>query len=373
MRILITRSSENQTIGGAELSARDQAFALQDLGHTPLMLTNSVRMRAELKAKEIQAYSSFYLQRFTPPFRYIYFWALFPLKLLIDLLLVWRLDPDIINPHTREDQISFTLTKPFHRKPVIWKDPGDMVFVFTQRHGLIGGMYRRLYSYAARKADHIYMLNDDHIDLLSSALALNPANLSSIPSSILYKQYRPEPIDPHDHIVFGSLCRLTTAKNVNLLIEAFKTVHRLRPHTELRIAGAGPELKHLQSLAHDMSSVKFIGAYADVSPVLNQLDIVVHPALEEGWGRVIKESMYFGKPIIGSRVGGVKRQIKDGETGLLFDPRDKQALIEKMLQLVDDATYRQKLGSNAHKKAIRDKDFVYVVREKILPIYERFV
>lgn len=371
MRILITRSSENQTIGGAELSARDQAIVLDDLGHTPLFMSNSKQIRRELKEKNIATYPSLYLQRFRPPVRYLYFWLFFPLKVVVDLAMTVLLHPDVINPHTREDQISFTVSRFIHRRPVVWKDPGDIIFTLTTPHSAFGNIYKHLYQYAARRADHIYLLNDEHLVLISKHLGgRSQSKLSSIPSSILFDHYHPAPRGKEDsNVVFGSICRLEPTKNISILIDAFKEVKKLHPEVKLFVAGFGSEAKRLYEQAEDIPDVTFTGRYTDISPILNQIDIIVHPALEEGWGRVIKEAMYFGKPIIGARVGGVKKQINDGATGLLFDPTDKQELIDKMLRLVEDPAYRAKLGEEAHRKATEDGDFSLIVKNKILPIY----
>ena len=49
---------------------------------------------------------------------------------------------------------------------------------------------------------------------------------------------------------------------------------------------------------------------------------------DEGFGRVILEAAAFGKPSIGSRVGGIPEVIAEGETGLLIDQGDSRGLAE---------------------------------------------
>ena len=51
-------------------------------------------------------------------------------------------------------------------------------------------------------------------------------------------------------------------------------------------------------------------------------DIVAVPSLQEAFGIVVSEAMACGKPVIGSRVGGIVDQIIDGYNGILVAPRE---------------------------------------------------
>lgn len=375
MKILISRSSENQTIGGAELSAHDQAVVLKNLGHDPIFFSNNKALRLKLSKKGAHTYPSLYLQRFTPPFRYLYFFTLVPVKLLYDLAIAWIVRPDVINPHTREDQISFTLLKPLHRRPVVWKDPGDMFFVLNQTHGLFGRLYKKAYLRSAKKADAIYLLNHNDRNLLLSTLGKTyTSRLFSVPSSIIYDRYSPSnETKQTDTLVFGSICRLTDVKNVSTIITAYSQAKNSLPKSKLLIVGDGPEKKNLETLAKKDTDIIFVGAIDDISPYLNSIDIFIHAAHQEGWGRNIKEAMYFGKAIIGSNVGGIAQQITDRENGLLFDPNNTTQLTALMIELAREKKLRMDISRNARKKAFRDGDFTDIVKDRIIPIYESVV
>lgn len=372
MKILITRSSENQTTGGAELSAKDQAIVLKKLGYNPVFLSNNTNLRSVLKKSSISAYPSIYMQRFKPPLRYVYFFAVAPFKFLYDLIIALAVRPDIINPHTREDQISFTLLKPLHRRPVVWKDPGDMFFVFNQPHSAFGRFYKKLYLYASKKADAIYLLNDSDRDSLLALLGKEyGSKLYSIPSSILYDEYSPSyEIKQSDTLIFGSICRLTDIKNISTTISAYLDIKNKLPKSQLLIVGDGPDRPNLEAIAKGDPDIIFTGPTKDISPHLNNIDIFIHSALQEGWGRNIKEAMYFGKPVIGANVGGIAKQITDRENGLLFNPKDIKQLTNLMLELASDKKLRQKIATNARKKATKDGDFTNIIQDQIIPIYK---
>ena len=71
----------------------------------------------------------------------------------------------------------------------------------------------------------------------------------------------------------------------------------------------------------------------------------------EPFGLVIIEAMAAGRPVIGSRIGGIQEIIDDELTGLLVEPGDARALGAAMQRLLDDAGLREQMGQNARGEA----------------------
>ncbi len=82
---------------------------------------------------------------------------------------------------------------------------------------------------------------------------------------------------------------------------------------------------------------------------------------------VTLEAMASGRPVIGSRIGGIPDQIIDGETGLLVPPGDVLALREGMVRLIADAPLRMRMGQAA-KMRVREFQSSVIV-SKIEAIY----
>jgi len=85
----------------------------------------------------------------------------------------------------------------------------------------------------------------------------------------------------------------------------------------------------------------------DTSAMMNSIDILVHPALTEGSGRVIMEAMAAGKPVVAMKSGGVQELIRDGENGFLVQPGNDQDLAVKVKLLLEDENLRQNIAGNA--------------------------
>lgn len=67
---------------------------------------------------------------------------------------------------------------------------------------------------------------------------------------------------------------------------------------------------------------------------------------------VTLEAMATGKPVIGSRIGGITDQIVDGETGFLVPPGDDVALRQAMVRLIADPLLRKQMGEAAKKRVV---------------------
>jgi len=90
----------------------------------------------------------------------------------------------------------------------------------------------------------------------------------------------------------------------------------------------------------------------DIRPYLKDFDIVVIPSINpDPFPRVSIEAMAMGKPIIGTRMGGIPESIEDGITGYLVPPQDPKALCEKILLLLDDKEKRRDFGIKARRHA----------------------
>jgi glycosyltransferase involved in cell wall biosynthesis len=86
---------------------------------------------------------------------------------------------------------------------------------------------------------------------------------------------------------------------------------------------------------------------AEVMQCYAAADILVVPSWYEPFGMVILEGMLHGLAIAASDIGGPAEILRHETTGLLFPPRNADALVAALLRLVSDANLRQRLGGAA--------------------------
>ena len=96
-------------------------------------------------------------------------------------------------------------------------------------------------------------------------------------------------------------------------------------------AGMGP-LEGLirKTLERDQLTNVSIVRVESATDVLKQMDVFVHPGLDDAMPVSIVEAIMCGVPCIGSDVGGVPDLIRDGIEGFLVDPASSRQLFEAM-------------------------------------------
>lgn len=149
-------------------------------------------------------------------------------------------------------------------------------------------------------------------------------------------------------VVIGTVCVLRPEKNLPLLLEAFAVVAGVRDDARLLVVGSGPEEGALKTLANRLGIAErcvFQPSTPDVPRFLAEMDVFVSPSLTEGLSNAIMEAMASGCCVVASDVGGTGELIEDGVTGLLFPSRDKDALADRLLRVIDDRTRREALAA----------------------------
>ncbi len=128
-------------------------------------------------------------------------------------------------------------------------------------------------------------------------------------------------------------------------------IHKSEPMSErIRAAVDGLRLgNHVRLLGRvGDADVQALMRCADVF-VLNVLDL---PGDVEGFGIVFLEAGVEGVPSVATRVGGIPDAVADGETGLLVDAGDDEALAGAVSTLLNDGELRVRLGRQAAARAL---------------------
>jgi glycosyltransferase involved in cell wall biosynthesis len=95
------------------------------------------------------------------------------------------------------------------------------------------------------------------------------------------------------------------------------------------------------------SDVIFTGYVSDENLVLlyNLCEVFVFPSFHEGFGLPALEAMSCGKAVIGSNTSSIPEVIGNNEA--LFDPHDDLSIANKLFQVLNDESFRQKLEQHS--------------------------
>jgi hypothetical protein len=131
--------------------------------------------------------------------------------------------------------------------------------------------------------------------------------------------------------------RLSTAKNVDVLLHAVAAARKEGIALRAVIVGEGPERGRLETTCAELGitgHVEFTGGVSQerVFDYFEQSDILALVSESEGWPKAIAEAMAFGLICIGSNRGLVPQMLGEGR-GLVAPPRDVEALAGALLEI----------------------------------------
>jgi L-malate glycosyltransferase len=139
--------------------------------------------------------------------------------------------------------------------------------------------------------------------------------------------------------------------NVPCTLRAFALVQKHYPQASMTLAHDGPGRAGIERLARELSlrNVQFTGHVSQqrMIDLYDQADIYwMSPNLDCMPGSVL-EAYAAGLPVIATRTGGIPYMVHDGQTGLLVDRNDHQAMAEAALRLIENADLARTLTANA--------------------------
>ncbi|MGP1373820.1 MAG: glycosyltransferase family 4 protein [Almyronema sp.] len=169
--------------------------------------------------------------------------------------------------------------------------------------------------------------------------------------------------------------RLIERKGHDQVIKALPDILKQHPDTVYLIVGDGPARAPLEALVQSLDlskSVRFVGevtnedlptyyALADIFVMVSRQPVGSHEV--EGFGIVYLEANTCGLAVVAGRSGGVPDAVVEGETGLLVDPFDPQAIAMAISRLLGDDTLRCRLGQQGKARAIADFDWIQISRQ----------
>jgi len=154
-----------------------------------------------------------------------------------------------------------------------------------------------------------------------------------------------------DDFVICCLGRLVQMKGHRYLIEALSEVRKRQVRCKCLIIGDGPEKQKIEQQVKAMGlddAVKLLGARRDIPELLSAVDLAVVPSiLKEGLPLVLVEASVMSLPLVATDIGGSPEIVKDGLNGFIVEPKDAQALAEKIIYLIEHPGVCREMGQQA--------------------------
>lgn len=261
-------------------------------------------------------------------------------------------DADVIHTHNLFFLLSLLTVLSRPKSPIITTMHVGSLAHLTGAMGTFGRLYER-------SVGRYILRRSSAVTAVSNSVAHHAANLGTdtpihvIPNTVDVGRFRPapEPDEPYgsgQSVLF--LGRFSRNKGPHHLIEAIPRVVSAVPDASFEFVGQGPLQEFLTKRMADLGlngNARLRGKVPDVVPVLQRASVVTRPSLTEGMPLAVMEAMACGKPVVATRVGGTPDLIKDGETGILFDPGDVDALAEGLIRILENRTRAVAMGRAA--------------------------
>lgn len=172
---------------------------------------------------------------------------------------------------------------------------------------------------------------------------------------------------PGDAFLVGCIGQIGLRKGQDVLAAAAARAGDRLPRAQYLLIGARHSGKR-ESIEFERSVVSrfraaglgdrlhCLGYRADVDRLLNEIDVLVHPAHQEPLGRVLLEAGAAGVPIIATAVGGTEEILAEGESARLVPANEPAALADRLAELYADPEERSRLGTAARARVVSGFD-----------------
>ena len=237
-------------------------------------------------------------------------------------------------------------------------------------------LYNTLEIALLRRFDALVVVSDKQVNRLSRA-GIPAARIRQIDNGIaISRKKRPASPELRTELgienaghVFSAVGRLSSEKNLKLLIDAFTSVVASNPDVRLLLAGDGPEGQALKDKVAQLGlqgQIRFAGSRSDMEQIYPLIDCLVLPSLSEGMPLVVLEAMSHGIPVISSAVGEVPRILANSQYGQVVPIGDERAL---RLAMIHSITYTGRHDTKA-REYVEKHHSIHAMASKYLDVYE---
>ncbi len=284
-----------------------------------------------------------------------------------------RFRPDVVIGHTPVPFAAEAAEAAAHRAGV--------PFVTTYHAGRLAGSSKLLQSFATLNQitfERRMLERSRHLIAVSGyvrdqPLARHRDRVTVVPPGVDAARFTPASQPTGNDVLFvAPLSSAYRWKGVDTLWGAFRRVKEAVPTAGLTLAGQGDRFNEFYQRAATTAGVRLVGHVSDEKLVAAYQDasVVVLPSTSdaEGFGMVLAEANACGRPVVGSRIGGIPDFVKDGENGFLASPGDPVDLADRIITLLRDKDLARRMGRSGRTKVVREHDWadLSVKTERVL-------
>jgi len=375
--------------GGAAFVAHNISKALARKGHQVTVYTTNVLSRDKLFTFRRNSYLKngvkvyYFSNTIYKPSIHIYF-----SKELLDAIRKNIVEYDVIHLHEYRSYIGI-ITACYSKKfgvPYVLQAHGQLPEIGAWRE--LKRLFDIFFGYRLlRGASRVIALSRveakqyKHMGVPEEKIAIIPNGIdlseyANLPPKGSFKKFNV----PEDRKIILYLGRIHKIKGIDFLIKAYAYLKNKMNFKDAVLVIAGPddgylsEIKYLAQASGVSNSILFVGPLYGEDKLAAYVDseVYVLPSRYETFPMTILEAYACGKPIVASRVGGLKDLVIDRETGLLFEPGNVAQLAKSIFNLLNSNDVAKEMGLKG-KNFVRENFTIEKVMKRLEKVYEEAV
>ena len=361
---LILFSDSSKNIGGQELQALQQMHALNQSGHSTILLAkpgSAILARAQSEGLSV----------FEVPFRNAFH--------IPSFLKIWKLvkfkKPSAIICHGSHDALICALIGKFAGWLGLMAIP--VLRVKTYQHGYpLSFAYNHLFSTTITPSHFLrekFLANQsirpNKIQVLYPGIDFSGLDqeFGVLPSHVqAWLRDHPGPVLSHGAILRGE-------KGHGIILKALVEIKKSFPNVRYLIAGEGQDRPLLEAEIATLGladNVLLTGILQKIAPLLKISDVAVLPSLIEPLGMFQIEAQYLEIPTIASNTGGIPETMLHQKTGLMVEPGNVEQWGNAIIWMLSNPELAKQMAK-AGKKMVIEKFSLHTNTNNLIRLFEQ--
>ncbi len=221
-------------------------------------------------------------------------------------------------------------------------------YSFTTMQSRVAGRLKRIVTVSENSFKDIVV---DH--------GVNPDNMAIVPVGVDVELFRPLPeVTPIPGRLVTTASADVTMKGLKYLLEALAKLRTERDDLHLVVIGkrkpGGASDAAIRELGLE-DHVEFVTGVAEerIIELYSEAQLAVVPSLYEGFSLPAIEAMACGVPLVATTGGAIPEVVgKDGDTALLVEPGNAEALAARLRDALNTPSLRQTVGARGRQRII---------------------
>ncbi len=272
--------------------------------------------------------------------------------LLRYIKMIRRIKPDLVLTYTIKPNIYGGIACRLTRTPYFTNITG--LGTSVENAGLLAKIAMALYWLGTRKARCIFFQNSANMAFMHKN-RIGRKNSVLIPGSgvdLCANTFEAYP-EETGQIRFLMVGRVMRDKGFEEYLACAKQICTQEKNISFTMVGGMEENRYQEALDQASADgyMTYLGRRSDVHQLMADHHCIINPSYHEGMSNVLLEAAACGRPVLASNVPGCRETFDEGISGLGFEARNSEALIECVKKFMS-LSYAEKaqMGANGRKK-----------------------